>query len=498
MLTSDQFFLNGSAADLKNLQSPLQSEQFEASAKQAVEKLWDNDAFICFSATIPFEDIDPLAVLEILAKPGQLQYYWEHPEERLSIAAGKSIKSFTCNKNGSADRFSYISSAISDFCENIVEFSSFRHSLAGVHFLGGFSFFPEKQSDDWKDFRAAGFCVPEWTFIRDGKLTLFTLNKLILPESAPDAAGLCEEVRKRFKELSLSLQRSTSESVLSENGNHSKQTRIEEESDSRSLWIKNVEAAKTHIKSGELDKIVLSRKLKVKLDGNAHPTRILNQLRKDYPSCYTFMMRPDGDTAFVGSTPERLLSIRSNYILTEGLAGSISRGTTATQDAILEKKLLNSRKDLEEHRYVVDAIEERLRPFSREINHPDEPGIKKFSNVQHLYTPISAWTSDRHDPFSILQALHPTPAVGGVPAERATELIPDYEMYDRGWYAAPFGWVNSKGRGEFIVAIRSGLIARDEALFYAGCGIVQESDPEKEWEETKLKLIPMLSAISHA
>lgn len=479
----------------RNLESALASDEFTVSAERAVNRAQSSDAVSVFSVTIPFERIDPLAVLEILAETDQFQYYWEHPEEKLALAAGRAISTINAVKTNGKDRFEAISDGIKEFCKNVTEYASFRHSLAGVHFLGGFSFFGEQNSKHWKNFGTADFVVPEWTFIRDGELSLLTIN-LIIKEGA-DTESVENCIRTKTENFTSQLRHSTSHNQNAGEDKTSDQPHILEEPDSLKKWIANVEAAKEHIRSGDLDKIVLSRMVRVSISGRQQPTRVLNQLRKEYPSCYTFMMRPQGKTAFVGSTPEKLLSIRSNYILTEGLAGSISRGQTATEDAILEKKLLNSTKDLEEHRLVVDAIEERLREFSDEVNYPGTPGIKKFTNVQHLYTPISAWTNNRYNPFTILRSLHPTPAVGGVPVRRAVGLIPEYELYDRGWYAAPFGWLNSKGRGEFVVAIRSGLIMEHEAMFYAGCGIVQDSDPVSEWEETKLKLIPMLTAINH-
>ena len=100
--------------------------------------------------------------------------------------------------------------------------------------------------------------------------------------------------------------------------------------------------------------------------------------------------------------------------------------------------------------------------------------------------------------FKIAKALHPTPAVGGFPRDEAVPYISTFEDFNRGWYASPIGWINANGDGEFVVAIRSGLIKKDEVNFFAGCGIVEGSDPLKEWEETNLKFIPMLSALEYA
>ena len=185
-------------------------------------------------------------------------------------------------------------------------------------------------------------------------------------------------------------------------------------------------------------------------------------------------------------------------MLTEGLAGSTPRGKTATEDAVLEHELLNNQKELKEHNIVRDVIEENLNEYSLEVIHPTHPSVKKLSNVQHLYTPITARIRDGVSRTEVLKTLHPTPAVGGYPRDKAVAFIKETEDFDRGWYASPVGWINAHGNGEFVVAIRCGLIRKDEVRFFAGCGIVEDSDPEREWEETNLKFIPMLSALEYA
>lgn len=474
-------------------QLPSDDIRYDEKVAEVIAEAQKNGRKAVLSVSIPFSNIDPLAVLEMLGKPDELQYYWEHPDDRLAIASGETLHQLSTS---GPNRFENMSALIENEKQYVHEYSALRHSLAGVHFLGGFSFSDDESNPDWKQFGGSTFVLPRWTFIRDGELCLLTINAEAEPGISP--AELRQSVEERIHQTSKILIDSSHEALERSRKKANARAHIIEEPKSLNRWIQNIEAAKSLIRSNELEKIVLSRRIRLHIEGENQPTRVLNRLRHEYPSCYTFMMRPKGRTAFVGSTPERLLSVRSSYILTEGLAGSISRGKSATEDSILEKNLLASKKDLEEHRLVVDAIKKRLQAFSAQVKHAEQPGVKKFTNVQHLYTPISAWMEGDYNPFSILKSLHPTPAVGGVPVERAISHIPRLELYERGWYAAPFGWLNSKGRGEFVVAIRSGLIMDDEALFYAGCGIVKDSDPKAEWEETKLKLIPMLSAINHA
>ncbi|MCH8569266.1 MAG: isochorismate synthase [Balneolales bacterium] len=479
---------------LKNIRETVLNPEFYLAVQEVISLAKQEEQETALSLTIPCESIDPLAALEILGTPGQFQFYWEHPDEKTGIAAGECLHRL--NISDEPDRFMAASAAIQQFTDRVIEYSTFRHTLAGVHFLGGFSFFEKLKASYWKDFKPADFIIPEWTLIKDGELTLITVNILAQAHSVAD--DLIDSIGNRIAELVTRLLETTSRNQKTNGQKRNVSAELIDIPGSLDSWQKSIREAQSLMDEGHIQKIVLSRVQQLKLSGSQQATRILNQLRHEYPSCYTFMINPGGEAAFLGSTPERLISIRSNYILTEGLAGSISRGDSATEDAILEKKLLNSDKDLEEHRLVVEMIVRKLQRFSDDVNYPAKPGIKKFSNVQHLYTPISAWTSNRYNPFSIIKYLHPTPAVGGVPTDEAISLIPRFEEYDRGWYAAPFGWINSKGRGEFVVAIRSGLLLENEALFFAGCGIVPDSDPVSEWEETNLKLIPMISAISHA
>lgn len=478
--------------ELSDVINAFSDEGFDSAVNKALQTAKQSERNSILSVTVPYENIDPLAVLEILGKDEEFQYYWEHPDEKLALAAGRSLIKLRADGN---NRFDTMANAINHVKSSLVEYSKFGHSLAGVHFLGGFSFFDEVSAPEWNRFGAACFVLPEWIFIRDGELSLLTINFQTGADDQPDS--IHEKVSSRFFTMSTRLQHATKHKNGDRNNQASTHLNILEDESAAGDWKAYLNKAKSRIIDGEFDKIVLSRQLLVETGGKIHPTRVLNNLRREYPSCYSFMFRPDGNDAFIGSTPERLLSIRSNYVLTEGLAGSISRGKSATEDTILEKQLLNSSKDLEEHLYVVQEVVSRLQQYSDQVNFHQKPGIKKFTNVQHLFTPISAWLKKSYDPIHILGSLHPTPAVGGFPTDKTVSHIHDFEDYDRGWYAGPVGWLNSKGRGEFVVSIRSGLVNDNQANIFAGCGIVSHSDPEAEWEETKLKFIPMLSAINH-
>lgn len=459
---------------------------------RAIEIASKNGKPSLFSITIPFENTDPLAVLELAGEKHDFQYYWEHPDESLAIAAGNTI--FRMKAKG-MDRYRIMSRRIHSWKERTVEYCEFDHSLSGIFYLGGFSFFDQKARTEWQIFDSATFVVPEWIFVRDGQLCLLTMIRKITPQ---DQTGLvCNEILDKIDERRKCILAGIKGDFFPNNDQKELEYRTIEYRRDYIQWKDEIDQARKLIEVNTFEKIVLARSLNIRASREITSTRLVNQLRKEYPSCFSFLIQIDGSATFIGSSPERLFSYRPSVILTEALAGSISRGKTATEDAILEKKLLNNQKDLDEHRFVVSAIREKLHDFANELGISQQPGIKKYPNVQHLYTPISVWLNKEIDPFELIELLHPTPAVGGYPGADSIRYIQQLEHFERGWYAGPVGWYNNRNRGEFLVGIRSGLIRKNKASFFAGCGIVADSRAETEWDETKLKLIPMLSALKH-
>lgn len=177
------------------------------------------------------------------------------------------------------------------------------------------------------------------------------------------------------------------------------------------------------------------------------------------------------------------------------LAGSIKRGENQQEDDRLGKELLHDEKNLAEHDFVVKMIHDSFLSSCSDVKKPAGPQLYKTKSVQHLYTPITGHLKTSASLFDLIEKLHPTPALGGAPQQKAVEVIADIEPMTRGWYAAPIGWMDGRENGEFVVAIRSGLIEGKSARLFAGCGIVEDSDPQSEYEETQIKLKPMISAL---
>ncbi len=445
-----------------------------------------------FSISISIPNVDPLAVLEQNPLKESFEYFWEQPNSGFSIvAAGELERVQTTGRN----RYKEASALGKNLINRISHFTNLRHSLAVPFLLGGFSFNDHNISKQWKDFGAGSFTLPEWMILREGKLTILTIFVDISNNNS--AEEVSDSLFNKLEQLDR-ICKAESYSIGPELDKFNSITVPDSESIEHQQWINSVNLAKKQIKNGLFSKIVLARELPIPLETPVSDTHILNRLRHQYPDCYSFLIRQNADASFIGCTPERLASFNHEFILTEGLAGSTPRGKTASEDAKLESELLKSEKDMWEHSIVLDAIKKELTPFSDELVIPDSPEIKKLSNVQHLHTPVRAHIKDGVSKTEVLKSLHPTPAVGGFPKDKAVPFISQHENFDRGWYASPIGWINANGDGEFAVGIRSGIIKKDEVRFYAGCGIVEGSDPEKEWAETNLKFIPMLSALEYA
>jgi menaquinone-specific isochorismate synthase len=178
------------------------------------------------------------------------------------------------------------------------------------------------------------------------------------------------------------------------------------------------------------------------------------------------------------------------------LAGSIQRGENAAEDRKLGRQLIESKKDRHEHALVVNSIRRRLEPFDVELTIPAKPELYTLNYIHHLMTPITGRLKQMTGVLPLLEALHPTPALGGSPRDLALSFIGEIEPVPRGWYAGPVGWVDANMDGQFAVGIRSAVAQDRRVWLYAGAGIVADSDPRKEWMETSLKFKPMLAALS--
>lgn len=348
--------------------------------------------------------------------------------------------------------------------------------LSTLRFFGGASFQPGRdgQGNCWGDFGDATFFLPRVTYV-DG----------------PDEARLVclSEANEHRTTLALA------QKVLETAGLDSPPTSTgiralsRKESEAPDSWDALVRSIQSCIDGGTADKIVAARRVTLELSATPFLSSIVDRMNAQAPRCARFAFRV-GERKFVGATPERLVLRMDREVRTEALAGSIGVGVPGAAE-----KLLLSVKDQHEHAYVVEAIRTVLSPLCAELHVSREPEIRELKHVLHLRTPVrGTLTRDTHV-LRLVELLHPTPAVGGLPRESALRFIEDHEKAERGWYAAPFGWVDSCGNGEFVVALRSGLLHRNKVHLYAGAGIVAGSNAGDEFVETELKLSGMLGAL---
>jgi salicylate biosynthesis isochorismate synthase len=267
--------------------------------------------------------------------------------------------------------------------------------------------------------------------------------------------------------------------------------------DARAAWTQRVDQARAAAHSGVLDKVVLARQAAFKATpGNVFsPSATVFRLRQSHPHSICFALGHADGRSFVGASPEYLVQVSGREMTTQAVAGTAPRGAQPQADARLAAGLLGSAKDLCEHAVVADVMAKVLEPLCTELRRPSAPQLICLPRVQHLETPFEGTLRQAGGILDLVQRLHPTPSVGGWPVRAAGDFIAENEAFDRGFYAGPIGWLTAASDGVFAVAIRSVLMRGDEALAYAGAGIVAASDPQAEWRETELKLRTVREAL---
>ncbi len=417
--------------------------------------------------------IDPIAVF-CAADPSVSRALWMRP------AAGEAQVGL-----GSAATFHGPPARVADAWRALVA-RAHVESIAdvGPRLLGGFSFDPLDHRTDvdadvpasaarlWAGFGVGRLELPERLFSSqsDGT-TLLTTNHL----SGQDGAS---------RQLDVSPEPSPASSTARTGLN----------ADEWQALVADVAAAIRHGDAG-LRKVVLARAQQIRLRVSLEAA--LRRLAADYPSCTIFAFATP-QACFLGATPERLVALHGGTATTMALAGTAPRGETPDQDHAIGERLLRDPKERTEHAVVADALREALAPLSTRVVADVEPRLHVLPNVQHLITPIRAQMQQGRGVLDLVGRLHPTPAVGGYPREAALKLIRERECLDRGWYAAPVGWVDARGEGEFVVGLRSALVRGATATLFAGCGIVADSDPPTELAEWGWKLRPMATALGAA
>jgi menaquinone-specific isochorismate synthase len=348
-----------------------------------------------------------------------------------------------------------------------------------VRYYGGIGFSQAENRDpSWQKFGNYQFIVPKFEICTNGIDTYFACNfqfnsevevdrqlKLILAELTDLDLAIYEDIV--LPNLPLPIDRIDTPNSIE--------------------WHQNIHTALSTFPTLQLDKIVLARRTILTFTEPLQPQSLLLALQPHNPHTYHFCFQINPHTAFIGTSPERLYHRHDRFLKTEAIAGTRHRGASMEIDLELSDALQTSAKDLREHQLVVTNLQDILGELCETIEIEPKSTILKLNKVQHLYTQCQGILKANLTDAEILPQLHPTPAVGGFPRIPALELIRRLEPFQRGWYAAPVGWIGYDD-AEFAVAIRSGLIDGDRLLLFAGAGIVEGSQADEEWAEIENKI----------
>ncbi len=351
--------------------------------------------------------------------------------------------------------------------------SHLRTAADGIRFYGGVCFNPNSPTaTEWQTLGKYRFIVPRFeAFSRNGSTFL--------------ACNFLSTEHDRLPELMINLQRMCPSPISA-----SPRVLLHRDADlpDRSGWIKLVHRALEAINdpTDPLSKVVIARRTEATSAAEFTPQALLSSMSRPDDRSFRFLMQTRPGTAFISVTPERLFSLKGRSVHSEAIAGTRPRGETLEIDQRLQQELTNSAKDLLEHQIVHDAISAALSALCTETT-TSEITILQLPGVQHLMSQLSGKLRNSLNAADLLDALHPTPAVGGKPNKSACRFLIEHELFDRGWYAAPIGWVGQE-EATFAVGIRSALIDNGAVLFFTGNGVVTGSSPKAEWEELEAKI----------
>ncbi|GIU26709.1 isochorismate synthase [Shewanella colwelliana] len=350
-----------------------------------------------------------------------------------------------------------------------------------IRYYGGVAF--DRDTDCWPEYGKAHFVLPRLELRRSGHDYKLVINLNIENE----------EIEQERQNALQALQQLASPSPLSPPNKIHLLSRSDRPDHRRWTELVNQVTHEKFIK--QTPKVVLSRLTQLEINEKVDPWMLLASWQGRNQNSFQFGFQFSPDSAFISCTPERLYRRRQRELFTEALAGTTTRGLNEEEDAMLAQQLLDDSKNSHENQLVRKHIVDALTPLSNYLGADESPKVFKLSHIQHLHRAIRAELKGGVNDFQILQALHPTPAVGGLPKESAINFIRQREGYTRGWYAGACGYFN-KHESEFAVAIRSALIEPGRINLFAGAGIVSGSEPDAEWHELENKLATILSILT--
>ncbi|HLB71618.1 MAG: anthranilate synthase component I [Candidatus Methanoperedens sp.] len=255
-----------------------------------------------------------------------------------------------------------------------------------------------------------------------------------------------------------------------------------------------VRIAKKHIVDGDIFQVVLSRRYEITTDQT--PVELYTVLRSVNPSPYMYLFEFNG-TGIIGASPETLLSVHDRKVIINPIAGTCPRGKTQEEDETFAKEMLGSEKERAEHVMLVDLGRNDVRMVSEggSVKVEDFMSVLKYSHVQHIESTVSGMLREECDQFDATRAIFPAGTLTGAPKIRAMEIIHDLEKDARGIYGGGVGYYSWNGDADFAIVIRTIIKNGRKAVVQAGAGIVADSDPEYEYNETERKMAAMIKAI---
>lgn len=467
-------------------QAAVDSELLLDGLAEAIAEVRDAGTRRLASATVAVDpSLDPSALAFGSRRADDRWFCWEQPDRDGFALAGVGTAHEVVSRG--PDRFSDVARRCAEALHDRAAAEPPELPAgAGPIWTAGFSFDPEGGGEPkWASLPPALLVMPELSLVRSGERAFLTAALML--ESGGDPKAAVERVRRRLAALELA--------VLTPRDPHpSGATKISGRHPPE-RYEQIVASALERIRAGDVDKVVLARQVTVEAPSAHDPAGLFGSLRELFPSCFCFCFGTR-EAAFVGASPELLVRRSGAVAATVALAGTTSRSADPAVDDHMGEAMLRSPKVREEHRIVVDRIKRSLRPLAVWADAEDQPSVVRVGNLQHLATPIRAQLAEARGAVELAGLLHPTPAVGGEPREPALELISELEGIDRGWYAAPVGWMDATDDGEFCVGLRSALLRDRRAHLFAGCGIVADSDPAAELAESEIKLEALLPLLA--
>jgi menaquinone-specific isochorismate synthase len=413
----------------------------------------------------------PLGSLESLlaARPEEVGFVWAPPDDVQSAAIGTVWSCVPSTLPAVREEAAAVLSRLEE-----------RGAAPSTRVFGALPFLPMKGEAD--AISRGLFFIPRWRYLIDGDQAWLSLT-LSGNERADE--GIRRALIREGTALAAALETKRAPSKTTARV-------LSVDRGDTAAFEAGVATAVADMVSGRFEKVVLARSTKVTLDSAPSPVEVLERLAADGGWGNRYALRlPSG--SYVALMPERLVQLRGKAVTSEALAGTVE-----AQEGAAREWLAASRKDAIEHGWVVRAIAETLDKVCVRLSVPERPGMRALRHVIHLLTPIEGELREPGHVLALVEALHPTPAVGGTPQDTALSWIESHEPEQRGLYAGPCGWFDAAGDGDFWVALRGGYLRGSTAVAWSGVGLVRDSNPAAELHETEVKQRGFLRAVGVA